>query len=106
MIKRRTSVTAVVAGLLFSIASGLVYVSLYAATVNAQVTHLQAREGEDREAAKADRLTRQTEDLAIRAAALKQQQADAKIHERLTRSTTRIETHLEIIANVNKRRRR
>jgi hypothetical protein len=103
--KRRTALLVAAIGLVSFMLGSVVAIALYAGGIRADVTHLQEQRTEDRDAIRAETKTRETEDRAIRKITADNERENARQRGELVRSTTRIETHLKVIAENGKRRR-
>ena len=103
--KRRQASNIALLATLCTVLTLVVGVAVYAATINTNVTHLQADAERSRIAAVKEADDRRDEDQAIRRELSDAQRANAKTHNKLTATTTRIETLLDVIAADSKRRR-
>lgn len=104
--KRRQAVNIGLLGTLLTLVGMIIAVSVYAATINTNVAHLQAEEARSRIEAKGEADERRAEDRAIRREFTEAQRANAKTHHELTSTTVEIKTLLGVLADNSKRRRR
>ncbi len=104
--KRRQAINIGIVGTIATVLAMIVAVAVYAATVNTNVAHLQAESARARMASEKEADDRRSEDQAIRRELNEAQRANTKTHQKLTETTTRIETLLDVIAADSKRRRR
>jgi hypothetical protein len=104
--KRRNAVNLGFLGTVFTFLVLVVAVAVYAATIETNQTHLQTEAVRAREAREKEGNDRRSEDQAIRSELNQAQRANAKTHQELTKTMTRIETLLDVIADDSKRRRR
>jgi len=103
--KRRNAMTAGLLGTLLTVLGMVIAVTVYAATISANVTHLQTGQLRDREESEKSDLELKAEMRAERSRIQKTEVRNVEVHERLTRSTTQVETYLKILSERPRSRR-